>query len=160
LTDRPEESLVRELAERYNVRPPDQLLGSLQQFDAVATEEIQRIERENMDLGARLDRIEFLYSIRINAFGSEPSVGGLETILGPGYTGIHGPPEPETETLVRDASFAGEETREQVASPGDVDRAPSVREQIEGGEYAFTEEEMDSLKTLLGTSEDSEEENH
>ena len=150
LAGRPEEDLVRELAERYKVRPPDQILSSLQQFDAVASDEIVRIEREPMDLADRLDRIEYLYSIRMNAFSKEPSVGGLERILGPGYKGIQ-VGEPETETLVREESSPETSTPSENSSESDLPEEPPQEEERE---TSLSDDEMTSLKALLATEDE------
>ncbi|MCA9410629.1 MAG: hypothetical protein H6751_05655 [Candidatus Omnitrophica bacterium] len=152
LTERPEEALVRELVERYRVRPPSQLLSSLQQFDSIASEEIARIERERMDLADRLDRIEFMYSIRMNAFSNEPSVGGLETILGPrSPVGQTATIEPDTETLVREPASDQPEDGEP-----DLDQLES--RDSNDDEMPFTDEEITNLKTLLSIEDEDESE--
>lgn len=151
LVDRPEEALVRELVERYKVRPPDLLLASLQQFDSVASEEIQRIEHERMDLTERLDRIEFLYSIRMTAYAKDPSVGGLDALLGPPEPPIRGegaaelPDAPELSPIQAGETHKEEETAEEEFI-------------LEEEDTTLSEAELTDLKTLLAFKEEDEEE--
>ena len=147
LVDRPEEGVVRELVERYKVRPPELLLNSLQQFDNVASEEITRIERENMSLADRMDRIEFLYSIRMNAFSKEPSVGGLDIILGsdnPGISGLSG---------VSSVALAGKDPTETLPP---IEIRNQAQEEPAPDESAFTDEEITNLRTLLSLGKDDD----
>lgn len=81
LLDRPEEAVVRDLIRRYRVHPQTQILSTLSHYDSIASEEILRIETVPMPLMDRLDRIEYLYSIRLLAFGHEPSVSGIGSVL-------------------------------------------------------------------------------
>jgi len=82
LLGRPEEAVVREIVEKYHITPPSSLLTQLQVFDQAAGEEIERVEKAKMPLPERIDRIEYLYSIRLQAFAHEPSVGGIDVLLG------------------------------------------------------------------------------
>lgn len=151
LVDRPEEALVRELVDRYKVRPPDLLLASLQQFDSVASEEIQRIEHERMDLTERLDRIEFLYSIRMTAFAKDPSVGGLDALLAPPEPPIRAegaaslPDAPELPPIQAGETHEEEESAEEEFT-------------LEEEDTTLSEAEMTDLKTLLAFKEEDEEE--
>jgi len=81
LWGKPEESVVRFLAEKHNIDPPANVLANLHTYDSLAGEEIARAERENVSLANRIDRIEYLYSIRMQAFGHEPSVGGIGALI-------------------------------------------------------------------------------
>lgn len=78
---KPEESVLRDLVERYKITPPVQVLASLIQYDEVASQEIHRVESAAMPLADRIDRIEYLYSIRIQAFAHDPAVGGADVLL-------------------------------------------------------------------------------
>jgi hypothetical protein len=78
---KPEETVIRDLAERYRVHPPSLLLSSLSHYDTVAAEEIIRVERAPMPLADRIDRIEYLYSIRIQAFSQDPAIVGADAFL-------------------------------------------------------------------------------
>lgn len=152
LADRPEEALVRELVERYGVRPPDIILASLQQFDQVASEEIQRIERERMDLTERLDRIEFLYSIRMTAFAKDPSVGGLDALLGPTDAPIQAGSTPSS--LPPEQEFSPIQAEEPEASEENSERSFAIEEE----DTTLSEAEMTDLKTLLAFKDEEEEE--
>lgn len=78
---KPEELVLRDLTERYKITPPAQVLSSLNQYDDFASQEIHRLERAVMPLGERIDRIEYLYSIRIQAFNDDPAITGAEKLL-------------------------------------------------------------------------------
>ncbi len=78
---KPEENVLRDLVERYKIAPPAQILSSLSQYDEVAAQEINRVEKAVMPLADRIDRIEYLYSIRIQAFANDPAVGGADVLL-------------------------------------------------------------------------------
>jgi len=78
---KPEESVLRDLVDRYRISPPYQILSSLAQYDEVASQEIHRVETAIMPLADRIDRIEYLYSIRIQAFANDPAVGGADVLL-------------------------------------------------------------------------------
>ncbi|KXK35907.1 MAG: hypothetical protein UZ16_OP3001001664 [Candidatus Hinthialibacteria bacterium OLB16] len=76
---KPEELVLRDLTERYKITPPAQVLSSLNQYDDFASQEIHRLERAVMPLGERIDRIEYLYSIRIQAFNDDPAITGAKS---------------------------------------------------------------------------------
>lgn len=78
---KPEEQILRELVEQYQITPPAQVLSSLQQYDEIASQEIFRLEKAVMPLGERIDRIEYLYSIRIQSFNEDPAIIGAEKLL-------------------------------------------------------------------------------
>ena len=78
---KPEEGVLRDLVERYKISPPGQILSGLALYDEVASQEIHRVETAIMPLADRIDRIEYLYSIRIQAFANDPAVGGADVLL-------------------------------------------------------------------------------
>lgn len=78
---KPEEGILRDLIERYKIAPPAQILSSLSQYDEFASQEILRLETAPMALADRIDRIEYLYSIRIQAFNDDPAIGGADVLL-------------------------------------------------------------------------------
>jgi len=82
LLERPEEEVIRDLVKRYGIHPPVGLLNQLSLYDQIAGQELQRVEVTPMALSDRIDRIEYLYSIRLHAFSSDPSVGGLDVLVG------------------------------------------------------------------------------
>jgi len=81
IVGKPEEGVMRDLVERYKLTPPAQILSSLAQYDEVASQEIRRVEAAVMPLADRIDRIEYLYSIRIQAFADDPAVGGADVLF-------------------------------------------------------------------------------
>lgn len=176
LFDRPEEMVVREMAQRYEVVPPAKILSQLQFYDQIAVEEITRIEKSSMPLPDRIDRIEYLYSIRLHAFSREPAVGGLDILLGkeeePAPVHAGGPPpedeplrieEEAPETLV-DVSASSETSEE---SPEAVQEGEAQEEEEQQGEVQEVEEagdeedDVDFAKLLADPSllgDDSEQE--
>lgn len=97
LKDRPEEAVIHGLIERYHIHPPAVLLESLTFFDQIASQEIARLETVRMPLDDRIDQIEYLYSIRIQAFSDDYSLSGIDHLLqrdtsqtGLGLSGVSG----------------------------------------------------------------------
>jgi len=80
LWERPEEHVLRDLAQIYEITPPANVLSSLQHFDQICQDEINRVEHGPMPLSERIDRIEYLYSIRIQAFSDVPAIAGLDIL--------------------------------------------------------------------------------
>jgi len=81
LAGKPEESILRDLVKRYKINPTVLILSSLSQYDELAQQEIQRVCWESMDLNERIDIIEYLYSIRIQAFATDSAISGVEYLL-------------------------------------------------------------------------------
>jgi hypothetical protein len=82
LLGQPEEQVLRSLVHDHGVKPPLNILSSLQTFDQIANEDIKRTVSARIPLAERIDRIEYLYSIRMHAFAEEPSVTGLGELIG------------------------------------------------------------------------------
>lgn len=100
LLAKPEESVLRDLIQRYKVKPASQILSGLAQFDAIASEEIFRLEKLPMPLAERMDRIEYLYAIRMQAFGKDAALCGAEAILRDEEPmSLPTPPEPAVKPL-------------------------------------------------------------
>lgn len=81
LLGKPEEDVLRDIVERHKISPPANILANLSAYDQIASEEIHRAERAPIPLSERVDRIEYLYSIRMRAFGNETSVGGIRNLI-------------------------------------------------------------------------------
>ncbi|MCG3199396.1 MAG: hypothetical protein HUU16_08530 [Candidatus Omnitrophica bacterium] len=80
LLGKPEEGVARDLIQRYGISPATHLFSSLSVYDEVACDEMRRVARASMPLSDRIDRIEYLYSIRIHAFAHEPAVSGVAAL--------------------------------------------------------------------------------
>jgi hypothetical protein len=98
---KPEEGVIRDLVQRYRIAPPAQLLSSLGQYDDIASQDIQRVTREVMPLADRIDRIEYLYSVRIQAFANDPAIGGADVLLPSSSVGIGSSPIPSSAPLAK-----------------------------------------------------------
>lgn len=90
LLGKPEEMVARDLIQRYGIEPASHLFSSLPVYDEIACNEMRRVIRAPMPLSDRIDRIEYLYSIRIHAFAHEPAVSGVSA-LGRGENRAHLP---------------------------------------------------------------------
>jgi hypothetical protein len=160
LFDRPEELVIREIVKRYGIVPPVKILSQLQFYDQIASDEITRIEKASMPLSDRIDRIEYLYSIRLHAFSREPAVGGLDELLGNAEEPVSvavGEAFPEDEPL----RMEGEEETPQALladAHSEPAEAPSYSVPVE---ESSEEEDLDFAKlladpSLLGLDSDRE----
>jgi len=137
---KPEEAVLRDVIARHKISPPASALANLTTFDQIASEEIQRTEREAIPLSDRVDRIEYLYSIRLCAFSHEISVGGIRNLL-PEFKSI---PHPTADFRSPEKPTPAPRT-----GPGESEK---VSEPAPSGDTALSlEEGDDAMAKLLGS---------
>jgi hypothetical protein len=166
LFDRPEELVIREVVKRYEIVPQVKILSQLQFYDQVASDEIARIEKASMPLADRIDRIEYLYSIRLHAFSREPAVGGLDALLGKEEELVSvapGEPLPEDEPIRMEGQEETPETPETPVEDAPTETGEESSDSVQAEEEpAEEEEDLDFAKlledpTLLGLDSEQEE---